>query len=269
MPQNVNNKEDFFDFSGLSYGEIENIYQGIKISNAPVLVVAVLIGLVIAVLNLIKVLSQQNIDKDGSMSIVAFIALFKEKWKFFMFIALLPIMWSILEALFGSISDFYLASFGEPEGNFYDKIADQIATLQQKEKRDKNFFSYSIFDIIDYILVIGIQPFIVLIDQWTYSIAIMYQFFFKSILEMMGGVAIAMMLNDRTQQYFFTWIKAVFICYMLIPTFLLADILVDAVRDQVVINAVKGEWVVQIVALFTAVKILLFASGKVLLWRSI
>jgi len=198
--------------------------------------------------------------KTDGLPIGAILDLFKEKWKFFLILALMPFIFSAAEGIFGFISDYYNRTLGEPEANFYDKIAEQVALIQEKEAKETSWFHYSVGDIIDYTLTMGIQPFIVLVDQWTYSIAIMYKFFFQGILELMSSVAVAFLLNDRTQQ-------KVIVCYMLIPVFLLANWFVDAVRDVVVVNAVHGDWIFQIIVMFTAVKILLFATGKVILWR--
>ena len=64
--KNENNPDDFFDFSGLSYGEIENIYQELKFDIAPALLVGVLISILIACFNLLQVVIREagNV-KDG------------------------------------------------------------------------------------------------------------------------------------------------------------------------------------------------------------
>lgn len=262
-----NDKTEFWDFSSLSYGQIENIYQNIKLDGSPIVVVSVLIAMLIAVINLVQVAVKEVDIKDDGIPIGAILAMFKEKWKFFLILMLMPIAFSIAEAFFGSLSDFYTESLKEPEGNAFDKMAEQLLQIQEKESKESSWWKYSAVDLIDYIITLGIQPFVVMIDQWTYSIAIMYKFFFQGILELTSSLAVAFLLNDKTQQFFYSWLKAVKVCYMLIPVFLIANYFVNSVSAFVIKNSIQGEWIFQTVVLFTAVKIILFASGKVILWR--
>jgi len=51
MATTQNDTSEFWDFSGLSYGQIENIYQGIKLDSSPILVVSILIALIIAIIS--------------------------------------------------------------------------------------------------------------------------------------------------------------------------------------------------------------------------
>jgi hypothetical protein len=42
-------------------------------------------------------------------------------------------------------------------------------------------------------------------------------------LELIAPVAIMLVIHENTRSYFYTWLKNMLICYMLIPMFLLAE----------------------------------------------
>lgn len=43
------------------------------------------------------------------------------------------------------------------------------------------------------------------------------------LLELIAPVAIVLMIHENTRSYFYTWLKNMIICYLMIPMFLLAD----------------------------------------------
>jgi len=261
--------KNLLEFGNLGYSDIENIYLNLKIDNSPILIIATLIALIFAFFNLIN-LVQKDIDKDDySLNLGSFIRIFKEKWKYLFVILLIPVITTFTEGLFGFIADFYNSNLDQPDSNIYTALKEQLDLISKKEGKEESFMGlnlWSLFDMIDYALVLKYTPALVFVEQWVYSMALIYRFFMLAILELVGGVAVACLLNPKTEYIFVNWMKAMFICYMLIPLFLIANTLMNLVKEDLILNAGSG-WVISIFAIIAGGKILLFASSKTILWR--
>jgi type IV secretory pathway VirB6-like protein len=61
------------------------------------------------------------------------------------------------------------------------------------------------------------------IFKYTYTFFIIGRYMWLLMLELVAPIAIVLCIHETTRSYFFTWVKNMIICYMLIPMFLLAD----------------------------------------------
>lgn len=63
----------------------------------------------------------------------------------------------------------------------------------------------------------------VFIFKYTYTFFILGRYMWLLLLELIAPVAIVLAIHENTRSYFYTWLKNMLVCYMLIPMFLLAD----------------------------------------------
>lgn len=61
------------------------------------------------------------------------------------------------------------------------------------------------------------------IFKFIYTFYIAGRFMWLLMLELVAPIAIVLMIHEGTRTFFYTWLKNMIICYLLIPMFLLAD----------------------------------------------
>jgi hypothetical protein len=101
-----------------------------------------------------------------------------------------------------------------------DLVARQIAAVEAE-----GFFSIQtlISSPVAYFgkyILMGIGIFIF---KYTYTFFIIARYMWLLLLELVAPIAIVMSIHESTRSYFFTWVKNMLVCYLLIPMFLLAD----------------------------------------------
>lgn len=76
----------------------------------------------------------------------------------------------------------------------------------------------------------------IFIYKYTYTFFIVGRYMWLLMLELIAPIAIVLVIHDSTRSYFYTWVKNMIICYLLIPMFLLAD----KFSNEVALGFLKG-----------------------------
>lgn len=257
-----------YDLTGLTFSDVEAIFRKTEWAQVDIYYAAIILGMVLGIIRVIytiqKITLKNQENKGASLSISDFFQLILQKWYFGLVILAIPMLFtgidSLLAVLFGSINE----SFGTTQGEVMDKIKKELILIA---KNEPSIFDLSLGDLIDYTASLAIQPFVILIDEWIYSLALFYRFYFLGLLKMTSGFAIVSLLNQETKQMFFTWLKGLLVCYLLIPAFIFANNLMENVKEIYLANEANFEWYTSILILIITGKILLFTSSKILLWR--
>lgn len=71
----------------------------------------------------------------------------------------------------------------------------------------------------------------------TYTFFILGRYMYLMMLELVAPIAIVLIIHDSTRSYFYSWLKNMIICYLLIPLFLLAD----KFSNEVALALVSGQ----------------------------
>ena len=73
--------------------------------------------------------------------------------------------------------------------------------------------------------------------KYTYTFFILGRYMYSMMLELVAPIAIVLIIHDSTRSYFYSWLKNMIICYLLIPLFLLAD----KFSNEVALALVSGQ----------------------------
>jgi len=256
---------DTFDLTGLTFEQVQRVYNDLSISFAPVIYLAIVLGMILAILTIMGYL-KLNLNGEGNkegLTSADFFVLVVAKWRYLFFLLFLPVGFNLLDALIGAILGGFNDLIGAPEGNAMSALFKSLGIMNAKEP---SIWDLSVLDLIDYTISLGVQPFIILIDQWVYGLALIFRFFFLGILKMTSGIAFACLLHEKTQGVFITWMKGLIICYLLIPCFLFANAFMEAFK-VLYITEKNFAWLTSLLIIVVVGKALLFASSKVILWR--
>lgn len=73
--------------------------------------------------------------------------------------------------------------------------------------------------------------------KYTYTFFILGRYMYLMMLELVAPIAIVLIIHDSTRSYFYSWLKNMIICYLLIPLFLLAN----KFSNEVALALVSGQ----------------------------
>lgn len=222
------------DLQVLDYARVEQAYRAIVLDHAEMIALAIGLGAIFAILNMIRTVKDDV--SQNSIDYVAVLNLVKSNIPTLAMIVLMPVLIPTLEAIFGTIQDSYMGQMGnEPQG-FIENAKKELVNMFTEDE-ELNIFSikdwgYALWKSIEFLGITVIKPFLILIDQWSYGFALVARFIYLGMLKMVSGIAIACYLYEPTRQYFYTWVKNMMICYLMIPGFLFVTTFVDALRES-------------------------------------
>lgn len=93
----------------------------------------------------------------------------------------------------------------------------------------------------------------VFIFKYTYTFFILGRYMWLLLLELVAPIAIVLVIHEGTRSYFYSWVKNMILCYMLIPMFLLADKFGNEVSLSILSGMEAAGSITTLVVIFTAV----------------
>ena len=94
--------------------------------------------------------------------------------------------------------------------------------------------------------------------KYTYTFFILGRYMYLMMLELVAPIAIVLIIHDSTRSYFYSWLKNMIICYLLIPLFLLAD----KFSNEVALALVSGQEAVGSVSVVVLVLVAVWIKFK-------
>lgn len=222
------------DIRVLEYSTVESAYMNVVLDHKEMIGLATGLGLIFAIFNIIREAKEAS---EKTVDVAMILGLVKKYAGVLAMICFLPIALSTFEEIFKIIEQSYMSQLGNaPDNKILQACINEVNKFSTDHLKDLSLFSMDDwFKVIvfglDYIGVMIIKPFIILIDNWSFGFALVYRFIFLGVLKMVGGLAIACYIYEGTQSIYFNYIKNLCICYLLIPGFLFVTVFVDAIRD--------------------------------------
>lgn len=104
-----------------------------------------------------------------------------------------------------------------------DMVRNQVIAVQEQKSQGLSLDIPNVTDLIFEGLTALVMTVGVFLFKYTYTFFILGRYMWLLLLELIAPVAIMLMIHESTRSYFYTWLKNMIICYLLIPMFLLAD----------------------------------------------
>lgn len=148
-------------------------------------------------------------------------------------------IFSLVESILSELQDLLVSGFG---GENAATASDSILKTMEKMYNDYDENSLSndglsslvtgaltggvgvVFPILIHALSWIAATIGMLIFKWTYTVFLVQRYMWLLMLELIAPIAIVLVIHDNTRSYFYSWVKNMIICYLLIPMYLLADI---------------------------------------------
>ena len=123
--------------------------------------------------------------------------------------------------------------------------------------------------ITNYYIILLFKPFIILLEQDAYSLYLMLRYLYLMILQLFGGVALALYLDKETRNYTFTWLKHMIFNYSMIGVFGIVNFFADAVIDIFITNNSVYSYNILLIAFGLVIKLFLFKKSFTILTSNI
>jgi len=177
-------------------------------------------------------------------------------------------VFTLTESVCGDLQTKLIRDFGGDTGNktyqtMTDLVKDQVNLVNEKAAEGltfDNLVSKYFFKSLSAITMsVGL-----LIFKYIYTFFILGRYMWLLMLELVAPIAICLCIHETTRSYFFTWLKNMITCYLLIPMFLLADKFGNEVAGfSMEGNAAAGEATVLLVVIIgIIVKVKMFATVR-------
>ena len=220
----------------LDYATVEAAYRNVTLKHTEMIALGTGLGLVFAIFNLMRVVKE---DSEKVIDVAMIFKLIKENASVLALILFLPVAIVTIEEIFAIIQKAYVSQLGDqPKGEIYQAELNELdgfVKTQAERYKDASIvesIGIGIMSGVEQLIILAVKPFMILLDNWSYGFALVYRFIFLGVLKMTGGLAVACYIYEPTRSYFYTWVKNLAVCYLLIPGFLFVTAFVDGLREQ-------------------------------------
>ena len=115
--------------------------------------------------------------------------------------------------------------------------------------------------IINYYLILLIKPFFILLEQDAYSLYLSLRYLYLIVLELFGGIALALYLNKETRNMTYMWLKNMLFCYAMLPVFAMANTMAEQIIDSYIGNNTVYSYNILIIGFGLILKLFLFKKS--------
>ncbi|WP_262249725.1 hypothetical protein [Parapedobacter soli] len=217
------------------YQEAQQAYQNLKVETLTMAVwgVALAFATVIIMLEVLKRYRMAYDSQTGRVDVKAFLSLIYPLILTQLVISGGPAIISAVEYVLSLMEKSLLSGLkgGEPEP-IWDALKEEVV-----EKTSRSVMGLAAMEaahFFDYIGVIIVKPIVSFIDHWLFGIAITGRYLYLILLEMVSPIAVICLLSKDTQQYFYTWVKHMIVCYLLVPAFMVAHLFAEGMKEYMV-----------------------------------
>jgi len=251
------------NIGGLSEATIKTAYLAIwknDISNVLYGVVA-LVAIIIMVSKIITVYSKGMEQPEGVDRKLA-LRLVKQYILYAVFIAVFPFILGGAETSFAEVQDnlkskydFALESSVEDATTYF---LNEYIIESMKELEDANMFK-EIYLMAIMKLNTAIYSYSLYILKYIYFIFCCGRYMWLMMLQLLAPLALILAMSEKTISYFYTWLKNMLLCYLLIPFFILADAFSESISVVISNSFDHSSHSMMVVLLMVLLKINLFA----------
>ncbi len=215
----------------MGYKEATVIYNQLKTSGITsiALTFAISLSLCFIVIRLIQAYRKAYQSNTGRPDIKDFMESVYPLILYAAVIIGMPFIISAVENTFGEIEQNAFRAVGVAPSNITEALKKELLTFLTEHP------TVSIMDglavLLDFIGVMILKPTIASIDHYLYTMAVLGRFVYLLLLEIVAPIAIVCLLYEKTEAYFHTWVKHMMVCYLLVPGFMIANVVAEATRS--------------------------------------
>ena len=214
-------------FSGFSAKDAEEIYSKLKTEAVTTSMIGLTtaIAAVLIITEIWKIYREAYQKENGRPDMRDLMNLISKYVVFLAIITALPFIVNKIKKLLTMAETTLLSAWGsKPDvGLKVLEKESQLATENLIINGMFDPFGTAVSIAVDWLLTAIIKPILYYAVKHLYILALFGRYAYLLLLEIMAPLAIVCLISEKTQQYFYNWLKNMVVCYLLVPVFMLAD----------------------------------------------
>lgn len=189
------------------------------------------LGIFIGVILVVRRIYRAYKDYQGEKDYKVLFDICKQYVLIILFICVFPVALNQIELILAGVqedvSKHFNSSVERTTGEQFAKEVTDYVHAQQASASDNLLDAINpaeYFNKMQRAVGVALNGFLLQINKYLYFFFCAGRYLWLLMLEIVAPIAIVCILDDETKQYFQTWLKNMFICYLLVPFFLLADV---------------------------------------------
>lgn len=217
----------------------ENVYAAYKkvLSAYNIISVGTVLGVAVSMFLFFKTASESALAaigyKNGNFtnkpSWAKMLEIFRPLGYILLIVIAYPHVLDQIEMLLTGVKDF-LGNEIAPESNMKEIWKKEAETYRNLLSETSSWeFGKKIFMIVNFYLIMTVKPFLIVLEQDAYSLFLALRYLHLMILELFGGVALALYLSKETRIYTYSWLKHMLFNYAMVGVFGMADMFTNTI----------------------------------------
>lgn len=259
---------------GLSEASVRAAYGAIVGSGIThwLIGIASVVALIIMVKKVLSIYLKAVKDKEN-YNAKAILELVKQYAKYAVFIVVFPFIMVFIEGMLASVQDNVISSYnsslerngldvlGEYVDDYAEEIYDDFTTDEDEGliastlKPFTGFFK-GIFDTI----AMAIRMAALYVMKYVYFIFCAIRYLWLAMLQVLAPLAIVLSIDKETRSYFYSWLKNMIICYLLVPFYLMANVFSEAIINVIAKSVDMSAYGFFMILLMVVIKVTLFGA---------
>ena len=245
---------------------IDNVitaYEAVKLNDVSKAIIALctFIALIIVINKFVTAYKEAFSEGESPADLKHFFRLFSTYIYFFVLISVAPFAFTIIEKGLGELQNELIQHYQKDVDLSIDEaIVTFTKDYIEDVQRRSNWVGKQIQEVV--MLPINISAYTVLLyaTKYIFFFFAAGRYLYLILLEIVTPLAIVLYLDEKTRHYTHTFLKNLFICYMLIPAFLIANTFGSIISDNIM--HMVGENKYTLLGLLFAFVFKLFLFGK-------
>lgn len=214
---------------------ITSAYDAVKMNTVTqgVILLCTLIALIIVINKFLTAYHEAQAD-GANINMKSFYKLFEIYINAFVIIMVAPVAFSVIEQCLGAIQNELIAYYQKDIDFSIDEAIEQfVYDYVDEVQRNNNWFGQQLQEIIMLPVSIMLYTIVLYATKYIFFFYAAGRYLYLILLEIVTPIAIILYMDKDTRSFTHAYFKNLFICYMLIPAFLIANTFGTIVSDNV------------------------------------
>lgn len=226
---------------------IQQAYQICATSKAAAGTIGIVTTLAILYIGYDIVSKYLEIQKsDGSVDFKVFFKIIQKSIFYIMFFAAFPFLIYGIENAFATMQDSINQNYSTSVNNSAEhEITKQLQNYLEKEDELEDnksildklspteiFEQMNFFEQMWASFVTAVSMFCIYVLKYLYFFFVCGRYLWLILLQIVGPIALVLSLHKNTFSFFTAWCKNMFLCYLMIPAYMIANVFSESVIEQ-------------------------------------
>lgn len=195
-------------------------------------------AVIMVFLKFINLYRESSSNTKGHPDIKSYLDFIYQYAFFLLIIFALPHIIRSAESVFGLMETKLMSKLGSYPKQGFDVVKRDLAEFQTLYPEGISLWD-PLSVILNYVLCSIVNVIVAVVYGYMCSFYALTRYMYLLMLEIVAPIAVICLLSKETTQYFFTWLKNMLICFLMLPAFMLSIAFGSLVNSAGILGAEK------------------------------